>query len=188
MSKFTQTPYTFDNLSRIGNDNCSVTQRNIQNIQSVNYQTENYYPFCPMTKAIDFATTQPSIFYKGTHEVGFNGCNIDDNSNLKYPKITKPACKINLIERPYLTVPYLGKGKVDPDLERKIKIGDHEINKKTANPSSEINFSEKMNYPLNDSIKKTFGNPTNCLEENISNSWIRGGLPSREVYKNAAQK
>ena len=184
MSEFNSSIYTFDNLSRIGNDKCSLTQKNIQNVQAVNYQTENYYPFCPMTKAIDFATNQPSVFYKGTHEVGFNGCNIDDNSKLKYPNISKPACKINLLERPYLTVPYLGRGKVDPTLERQIKIGDHQINKKSDNPSTEVNFSEKINYPLQNEIKKTIGNPNNCIEQNISNNWIRGGMPSREYSKN----
>ena len=184
MSDFNPSIYTFDNLSRIGNDQCSLTQKNIQNVQAINYQTENYYPFCPMTKAINFATNQPSIFYKGTHEVGFNGCNIDDNSNLKYPKISKPACKINLIERPYLTVPYLGRGKVDPVLERQIRIGDKELNKKSLNPTSELNLSDKLNYPLIDGLRNTITDPKNCIEESASSNWIRGGMSSRDFSKN----
>ena len=75
--------------------------------------TENYYPFCPMNKAIEFATNQPNVNYTGSHQVGINGCNVDTNSELKYTKISKPACKISLLQRPYLTVPYLGKGIFD---------------------------------------------------------------------------
>lgn len=174
----------FYNLSRIGNDNCNLDQRNIQNINSSTYQTENYYPFCPMTKAIDFATNQPNVFYKGTHQVGFNGCNIDDNSKLKYSNMTKPACKINLIERPYLTIPYLGRGNVDPVLERQIKTGDRELNKKSLNPSSEVNLSEKKNYPIQTNIQNTLCNSNNFIEENIKPGWVRGGMSSRELAKN----
>ena len=138
----------FNNLSRIGDDNCTMDQRNVQNISSSTYQTDNYYPFCPMTEAITFATNQPNVFYKGGHQIGFNGCNIDDNSTLKYSKLSKPPCKLSLEERPYLTVPYLGRGKVDPTIERNIKLGDHELNKKSLNPTSEINISEKIKLSI----------------------------------------
>ena len=88
MSEFSVFPYTFDNLTRIGNDNCSLDQRNIQNFHASNYMVENYYPFCPMTKAIDFATNQPNVNYTGSHQLGINGCNVDQNSELRYTKIS----------------------------------------------------------------------------------------------------
>ena len=56
MSEFSVFPFTFDNLSRIGNDSCSLDQRNIQNFNASNYRVENFFPYCPMTNAIDFAT------------------------------------------------------------------------------------------------------------------------------------
>lgn len=184
MSEFSIFPYTFDNLSRIGNDSCSLDQRNIQNYNASNYQVENYYPFCPMTNAIDFATKQPNINYTGSHQVGINGCNINENSELRNTKVSKPACKITLQERPYLTVPYLGRGKVDPVLERQIKVGDRELNKKSLNPSSEINLSDKQNYPLIDELRTSVTNPKNCIEEMASSNWVRGGMSSREFSKN----
>ena len=145
--------------------------------------TENYYPFCPMNKAIEFATNQPNVNYTGSHQVGINGCNVDTNSELKYTKISKPACKISLLQRPYLTVPYLGKGIFDPVLERQIKTGDNELNKKSLNPSSEVNFMERRNYPLIDSIKQTVNNPNNLIEDSAQSGWVRGGLSSREYSK-----
>ena len=184
MSEFTVFPYTFDNLSRIGNDSCSLDQRNIQNNSASNYVVENYYPYCPMTNAIDFATKQPNINYTGSHQVGINGCNITENSELRYTKVSKPACKINLQERPYLTVPYLGRGKVDPVLERQIRAGDKELNKKSLNPSTEYNLSEKHNYPLIDELRNNINDPSNYIEESADNNWIRGGMSSREYTKN----
>jgi len=183
MSEFSVFPYTFDNLSRIGNDTCSLDQRNIQNYNASNYQVENFSPFCPMTNAIDLATKQPNMNYTGSHQVGINGCNIDENSELRHTKVSKPACKITLQERPYLTVPYLGRGKVDPVLERQIRIGDKELNKKSLNPTSEVNLSEKKNYPLIDSIRSTMNDPSNYIEESASNDWVRGGMSSREYGK-----
>ena len=184
MSEFSVFPYTFDNLSRIGNDSCSLDQRNIQNYAASNYQVENFSPFCPMTNAIDFATKQPNVNYTGSHQVGINGCNITENSELRYTKVTKPACKISLQERPYLTVPYLGRGKVDPVLERQIRIGDKELNKKSLNLTTEANLSEKQNYPLIDDLRNTVTNPNNLIEESASSNWVRGGMSSRDFSKN----
>ncbi len=184
MSEFSVFPYTFDNLSRIGSDKCSLDQRNIQNHNASNYQVENFYPFCPMSNAIDFATKQPNVNYTGSSQVGINGCNITENSELRNTKVSKPACKINLQERPYMTVPYLGRGKVDPVLERQIRIGDKELNKKSLNPSSELNLSDKLNYPLIDELRDTVTNPRNCIEESANSNWIRGGMSSREFSKN----
>ena len=183
MSEFSVFPYTFDNLSRIGNDSCSLDQRNIQNYHASNYQVENFAPFCPMTNAIDLATKQPNMNFTGSHQVGINGCNIAENSELRYTKVSKPACKITLQERPYLTVPYLGRGKVDPVLERQIRMGDKELNKKSLNPTSEVNLSDKKNYPLIDSIRSTINDPSNYIEESASSNWVRGGMSSRDHSK-----
>ena len=46
-----------------------------------------------MRKPINFATTQPNVFYKGGHG-GLGGCTIDSESNLKIGSIqTNPKCK-----------------------------------------------------------------------------------------------
>ena len=35
--------YTFDNMSRIGLDDCNKSQTDIQNVSSCNYMTQNYF-------------------------------------------------------------------------------------------------------------------------------------------------
>ena len=110
-------PYTFDAMSRIGNDNPAIDQRNIQNVNNANYNLENFYPDCPMSKAQNFALNQPNVFYNGSHEGGIKGCAIEANNELKFTHITRPACKLTLNPRPFLTVPYLGKGLGDIETE-----------------------------------------------------------------------
>ena len=183
MSNTSIYPYTFENMSRIGNDNLSIDQRNIQNNANLNHTLENFYPNCPMTKAMDFALNQPNVFYNGSHEGGINGCKIQDNNDLKYTVLSKPPCKISLQERPFLTVPYLGRGDCDTDLELKIKTGQNLLNKKTVNNSSEISYIDYKNYPLIESLQNTITNPNNLIEDSASNGWIRGGMSSREYSK-----
>ena len=61
--------FNFDELSRIGNDSTAYTQENILNIQHANYMTFNpYHMDCK--GAMEFATSQPNIFMKGTNGIG----------------------------------------------------------------------------------------------------------------------
>ena len=175
--------YLFDNMTRIGNDSCDRSQRNVQNLNSANYVLENYYPACPMSKAIDFATNQPNVFYNGSHQVGIGGCNIEQNSELQFSDISKPKCRISLFERPFATVPYLGRGPSNIVLESQIQQGDYVTNKKSVNTTSEISYISHSNYPLIPSIEATVANPANLVEGVAADGWIRGGLPSRELQR-----
>ena len=43
--------YTFDKLGRIGNDQCNLSQRNVQNAEYGTYSTKNYFlKYCGMKK------------------------------------------------------------------------------------------------------------------------------------------
>ena len=177
--------YTFDNMSRIGDDSCSLSQRNIQNTQSSNYALKSFFAQdCGMARPIEFATNQPNVFYNGSHQVGLGGCNIDANSDLLIGTInTHPKCRISLFERPFATVPYLGRGSSNPVLESHIQQGDSVTNKKSVNTTSEQSFIDYTNYPLIPSLQATVTNPANLVEGVAADGWIRGGLPSRELTR-----
>ena len=58
--------YVFDNLSRIGDDNCGQSQRNVQNLNSSNYMLHNFFAAdCNMARPIEFAVAQPGINFTG---------------------------------------------------------------------------------------------------------------------------
>ena len=178
--------YFFNNMTNINEDSCSIAQNGILNSKASNYMVENFYPACPMSKAIDFATKQPSVFYNGSYQVGINGCNIDTSSTLLKSNEPRAACRINLLERPFLTVPYLGKGPYNCNVECDLIQGNLNTNRKSVNPTSEYSYSNYTNYPLIPQIQKTLANPNNCIESVASAGWIRGGLPSRDMSKDSS--
>ena len=79
----TTSDYKFYGLSRIGDDSCAMSQRNVQNVEAGNYMLQNYFSAdCAMRNGLSLALSQPSINFTGSHQVGVGGCNVDDNSNL----------------------------------------------------------------------------------------------------------
>lgn len=175
--------YTFYEPTRVGDDSCDISQRNVQNSEAATYILDNFRPACPMKSAIEFATSQPNVNFTGSHQVGINGCNIDNNSELSITKITKPKCRISLLQRPFATVPYLGRGRSNPVLESKLIQGDLANNRKSANPSSEVCYIGYQNTPMIPSLQSTITNPANLCESSAAEGWIRGGLPSRDLTR-----
>jgi len=177
--------YTFDNMSRIGLDQCNKSQTDIQNVASCNYTLQNYFASdCSMKKPIELATTQPGIMYNGGYNSGAGGCNIDDSSKLLIGTIqTHPKSHIDLFQRPFATVPYLGRGSVNPVIESQIQQGESIINKRSVNHLSEKSYIKYHQTPLLASVKERVTNPVNSVEGVASEGWIRGGVPSRELTR-----
>jgi hypothetical protein len=180
--------FSFENMSRIGNDSCYIDQTTIQNVDACNYTLQNFFvKDCGMSKAIQMATSQPCINYVGLRNVGENGCLVDQNSALLMGGIqsTLPKSKLDLHPRPYMTIPYLGKGSVDPVLESQLIQGETITNRKSITNLSEKNYSKYQTTPLIPSLQEKITNPYFCVEGVASKNWIRGGLPSRELTRDA---
>jgi hypothetical protein len=172
-------------MSRIGSDVCYQDQSTIQNIQACNYSLQNYFASdCSMRKPIELATTQPGIMYNGPSSVGSGGCVVDTSSKLLLGSlVTHPRCKIDLYQRPFVTVPYLGRGSVDPILESQIQQGELLTNKRSVTRLPEKSYLKYTNTPLLSDIKDRVTNPAYCIEGVASDGWIRGGVPSRDLTR-----
>lgn len=179
------TNFNFDNLSRIGNDRCFQDQETIQNVQSCNYTLQNYFDNdCTMKRAYAISTMQPGVNLNGGHGTGAGGCNIDQNSKLTLGSlVTHPRCKIDLWQRPFLTVPLLARGSVDPILEAQIQQGDLSTNKRSITRLPEKSYMKYTTTPLLSDIKDRVTNPAYCVEGVASEGWIRGGIPCRELTR-----
>ena len=177
--------YTFDNMSRLGNDSCCISQNDIQNVSSCNYMTQNYFASdCSMRNPISLATTQPGVMYNGGYNSGAGGCNIDESSQLQIGTIqTHPRCRIDLFHRPFATVPFLGRGSVNPVMESQIQQGETVTNKRTVTGLTEKSYLKYHTTPLIPEVKQTIQNPNNLIEGMASENWIRGGVPSRELTR-----
>lgn len=178
--------YTFDNLSRLGDDVCYQTEKNRQNTDFGNYNLTNYFTqHCGLKKPLELATSQPNVFIRdGYGPGGAGGCNIDSDSNLRIGTIqTNPKSKISLYTRPFLTVPYLGRGPARPLEEARLQQGDHIRNKRSCSTVTETSYIDYRQYPLIPSIKGSVTNPDNLIEGVAAKGWIRGGLPSRDLIR-----
>ena len=175
----------FNNVTRIGGEECDASQRNIQNSHAATYMLDNFHQECLMKDAINIATAQPTVNYTGSHQTGIGGCNINENTQLSRSVPPKPKCRITLQERPFLTVPYLGRGESHPELESKLQQGENESNKKSVNPFSEICYAPYSETPMLPSLKANITNPANLVESSASNGWVRGGVPSRELSRDS---
>lgn len=181
----TYSGYTFDNMSRLGLDSCCVAQDTIQDVAACNYMTQNYFASdCSMKNPIALATSQPGIMYNGGYNSGAGGCNIDANSKLLIGSIqTHPRCHIDLFQRPFATVPYLGRGSVNPIIESQIQQGEQIVNKRSVNNLSEKSYIKYHQTPLLPAIQAKFDNSATKIENDASDGWIRGGVPSRELTR-----
>lgn len=180
--------YNFDNMSRIGLDSANIDQNSIQNVAACNYRTQNFFASDSfMKKPIDLATSQPGILYKNGYGSS-NMSNIDDSSNLQIGTIqTHPKARIDLFHRPFLTVPYLGRGSVDSISESQIMQGNQFLNKKSTNALSEKSYVKYHQIPLLPAIQQRINDPSYQLENVAHEGWIRGGIHSRELTRDTGK-
>jgi hypothetical protein len=180
-------PYTFENISRIGSDSCCIDQETFQSVNACNYMLQNYFANdCSMKNPIELATSQPCVNYKGGFNVGAGGCNINESSNLQIGTIqTHPRCRIDLFHRPFATVPYLGRGSVDSIMESQIQQGETITNKKSITRLGEKSYINYHSTPLLPDVKERMTNPAYSVEGVASENWIRGGVPSRELTRDS---
>ena len=170
----------FDQFTRLGADDAGVTQEMVQNTQYSDYLLKSFYAQeCTMRKPIEFATSQVNVNYTAAggngNQCGIGGCNIDENSTLMFGVQTHPRCRISLFQRPFVTVPYLGRGPGNCSLESQLQQSNGFANKKSVNASSEVSYIPISNYPLIPSIQQTITNPQFLVEE-----WQRGGESTRK--------
>lgn len=181
-------PYTFNGVSRIGNDNTDKSQKTIMNTRFNNYMLSSYFSENHSSDHVQFATSQPSMMFNGSNgssSGGINALTVDVDSKLNVHKESGRALeKLSLQQRPFLTVPYLGRGSCDTVLESQLKQGDIITNKKSVSTITEQSFANKQMYPLIDSIKDTITNPKYLVQEAALDGWVRGGSATRTHLPN----
>jgi hypothetical protein len=180
-------PYTFNGTSRIRNDNTDKSQQTMMNTKFNNYMLSTYFSENRSDDHVRFATNQPSMMFSGINggaSAGINAFTVDVDSTLNIKKENARALeKLSLQQRPFLTVPYLGRGSCDTVLESQLKQGDIVANKKSVSTITEQSFANNHMYPLIDSIKDTITNPKYLVQEAALDGWIRGGSATREQAK-----
>ena len=86
--------------------------------------------------------------------------------------------KVQLMERPFRTVPYLGKGSCDTSLESQLQQGEIVNDRKSVSTIMEKSFSKYSLYP---NINNSETNNTDIVNDYVLNGWVRGGMATREL-------
>jgi len=177
--------YTFFNMARIGSDAVDNTQRNLSNTRFSGYMLANYFAEPSTNSHVDFATQQPTISFSNRSGAGLSGHLVDTDSLLTIKRDNARSLeKLSLMQRPFLTVPYLGKGSCDPLLEAQIMQGENSRDKKSVSTIMTKNFMDHTMYPLDDEMGKKLGDGT--IQEAALDGWVRGGTLTREMGKDGA--
>jgi len=171
----------FEQLTRLGADDAGITQDVLQNKHFADHHMQSFYAQeCTMRRPIEFATSQVNVNYSAAggrgNQCGIGGCNIDENNALMFGTQTHPKCRISLFQRPFVTIPYLGRGPGNCAMESQLQQSNGYVNRKTVNTSSEVSYIPLSNYPLIPSLKETITNPQYLVEE-----WQRGGVSTRKA-------
>ena len=187
------TDYSFFNMGRIGADSVDNTQRNMYNTRFANYTLSNFFSENLSDAHVDFATAQPNVMFNGVGGVGVYSAGVDVDSMflLKQTK-GRSLEKLQLNERPFLTVPYLGKGSCNPVLESQLLQGEHNGDKKSVGTIMTKSFMDYSLYPTDDKMKEQVSDPSHTIQEAALDGWVRGGMLTREMagdvdFRNNAQ-
>lgn len=180
--------HTFFNTARIGADSVDNTQRNMENTRYSSYVLSNYFVEPAENGHVDFATEQPNVMFSGlSNGRGLIGGLVDVDTSLLYKSEQERSLeKLSLIQRPFATVPYLGKGSCDPLLEAQLLQGENSHDKKSVSTIMTKSFAEYAMYPVDSEMQSRVKDTRNTIEESALDGWVRGGVQTRELAQDGA--
>jgi PPE-repeat protein len=170
--------YTFNQMGSLKADAPDQTQQNVQNTRFGNYSVANYFSNTTSDNQVKFASQYLGFV---PSNLGISSAAVDIESQL-FNKIESERSdeKLQLFARPFLTVPYLGRGGGNPTLESQLQQGQIVRDLRSVSTVTENPYIDYQTYPMRDDLKKQIGNPANSVEELAMDGWRRGGVSARE--------
>jgi hypothetical protein len=149
---------------------------------------DNQYGSNKSDDHVKFATLGPKINFRGTVG-GLPGSAVDYDSLLVIKTEQQRSFeKLQLIQRPFATVPYLGRGTSDPILESRLQQGEMMNEKKSITTISDAPYIDNAAFPMMSSLKDRVTNAAYSVEEAALSGWVRGGQSSREMEGDVVSK
>jgi hypothetical protein len=179
----TLSTYTFNNMGNLGSDVTDQSQKTVYNTRFTNYTLSNYFSEVASDSHVKFAINQPTLNFTGmAHGRGLSSGAVDVDTNLLMKTEQERALeKLQLFERPFLTVPYLGRGSADPTLESQLLQGEVVSDKKSISTIMEKSFAPYSLYPMDSKMEDFVNDPKNTVQEAALDGWTRGGAATRDM-------
>jgi hypothetical protein len=176
------TDFMFNNLGGTRSDYVDQSERSLQNTRFSNYMLSNFSSdTIRPDDVLNFASEQPSLIMNGVSKgEGINGSIIDIDSLLTVSKEQARSLeKLTLQQRPFATVPYLGRGSCDPVMESQLLQGEEVHDKKSISTIMEKNFADHSLYVPDNNMEKRTSKSEYTVQEDALNGWVRGGVNTR---------
>ena len=174
----------FYNLDTLDADSTTRVRKDKDNSKYSNYMLGGYGPASLGTSKsshMQFALQQPGVLYYGLNNGnGLHGDIIDFETELKDKKKSRPAPadKLQLFQRPFVTVPFIGRGRGDPTIESQLLQGEQTYDARSV---SNVMESSTLKYlpPVNSGMYNNVNN-SSFVQESALNGWVRGGDQTRK--------
>ena len=166
-------------LTKTRDDLCGIQQYYTQSLGPGKYTTTNLVP--DARKVNPLAAEQQLLYPR--EGFGLNNSSVDSDSMLRNEASFKSnRCQIRAQARPFLTVPYMGGGRGNPDVESMLIHAEQVKQMKECGTVTEQQFEGQWT-PLVQTLSDNIQNPKNLIPEVAAAGWIRGGIPSRAYMR-----
>jgi len=171
--------FEINRLTHTRDDKCGIEQYFGQSVGPGNYATTN---LVPNAREVNPLASQSLMLFP-REGYGYNNRSIDSDSVLRnQPEFKNNKCNIRQQARPFLSVPFMGGGRGNPEVETYLQHAEMVRQGKECGTVSEQEFTQQYT-PMIPLVKENIQNPKNLIPEVASPGWIHGGLPSRNYIR-----
>ena len=166
-------------LTHTRDDRCGIDQYFKQSVGPGQCTTTN---LVPDAKGVNPLAVQEYMMY-AREGFGLNNASIDSDSVLRnQPEFKSNRCLVRAQARPFLSVPYMGGGRGNPDVESLLLHSEQVREGKECGTITEMGF-DGVFTPMIPNLKENIQKSDNLITEDASPGWVRGGLPSRAYIR-----
>jgi len=169
-------------FTRIRDDPCDQAVQNKESAAPGSYQVTNLIP--ADSDAANIAYQQPVL--QAVAGYGWSAAHINADSQLRLHAVqtNSPHCPIRsrTQARPFVTVPYMGRGKGEAFLESRLQQSAFIRQSKDCGSISGEFYSNQFT-PLLPNVAENIQNPVHLIPEVASVGWVRAGIPSRQFMR-----
>ena len=174
--------------ANIHDDNLTVDLDNLQAQGPGLYHLDNQYGCeCGLKEAKEIQVSQPGIHLNGGFGwIAEKGCLVDTDTNLRQSKdqLTNQRDINQIVERLFITTPDLKRGPYDVDVESVLINSDASSDQKPCNSLAGVSLGNYFT-PMIPKLSQEVQDTEHIIPEDSLNEWVRGGLPTRQMVRNA---
>lgn len=172
--------FAINSFTRVRDDGCEVAQQTRDSAGPGRYQVTNLVP--PQAAAARVEYPNPTLL--GREGFGLNNQRIDDDSRLRQEatQAGRQRCPLHPQSRPFATVPYMGNGRGNPDVESSLIYSEWARIERPCGTVTETFFDGQFT-PLVPHLAAHIQNPANLIPEVAASGFLRSGVPSRQFIR-----